>query len=270
MSSTTDIASIAPGAARLRRTWERPDDAWASVLLVHGLGEHSGRYEHVGEQMAEAGLAVYAFDLPGFGRSSGRRAFVDRFDDYLDAVEEELAPLIESDLPVVLLGHSLGGLIAYRYALSGRPQPDALVLSAPALGANTPAWQQSLSPLLARVIPKVAIPNPIDGEHLSRDPAVAEAYFADPLVITSATAKLGAEMFATMAACQPPAAPPMDCLVIHGGNDSLVPPSASAALGEHASVARTLYPSLRHESFNEPEGPEVITDVITWMKTHVG
>jgi len=170
VSSTTDIASLAPGAARLRRTWERPDDAWASVLLVHGLGEHSGRYEHVGDQMAEAGLAVYAFDLPGFGRSSGRRAFVDRFDDYLDAVEEELEPLIESDLPVVLLGHSLGGLIAYRYSLSERPQPDALVLSAPALGANTPAWQQSLSPLLARVIPKVAIPNPIDGEHLSRDP----------------------------------------------------------------------------------------------------
>ncbi len=270
MSTTTEIESSGGGGARLRRTWPQPDDAWASVLIIHGLGEHSGRYEHVGNQMAEAGLEVRAFDLPGFGRSGGRRAFVNSFDDYLDAVEEELVPLIESDLPVVLLGHSLGGLIAYRYALSNRPQPDALVLSAPALGANTPKWQQALSPFLAKVAPKLAIPNPIDGEHLSRDPAVAEAYFADPLVITSATTKLGAEMFATMAKCQPPAAPPMDCLVIHGGNDSLVPPSASAALGDHPTVARMLYPSLRHESFNEPEGPEVITDVITWVKAHVG
>ena len=270
MTSTIDIRTVSPGEARLVRSWVTPAKAHAAVLLVHGLGEHSGRYEHVGEQMSDAGLVVRAFDLPGFGRSSGRRAFVENFDTYLDAVEEELASMVELGLPTVLLGHSLGGLIAYRYALSKRPQPDFLVLSAPALDADTPAWQRTLAPILARVVPKFALPNPIDGEQLSRDPAVGEAYFADPLVITSATTRLGAEMFRVMAASRPMVAPPMPCLVIHGGSDALVPPSASAGLGELPGVVRTLYPSLRHESFNEPEGPEVITDVTTWIKAQVG
>lgn len=270
MTSTTTIESVAPGGARLIRTWEPPQDPVAAMLLVHGLGEHSGRYEEVGELLTQAGLVVRAFDLPGFGRSSGRRAYVDDFDEYLEAVEQELTALSASGLPTVVLGHSLGGLIAYRYALSTRTQADLLVLSAPALGANTPGWQRTLAPFMAKVAPKLALPNPIDGEQLSRDPAVGEAYFADPLVITAATTRLGAEMFRMMAASQPVVSPPMPCLVIHGGSDSLVPPAASAALGDLPGVRRTLYPSLRHECFNEPEGADVITDVATWIRAQLG
>lgn len=269
MQSTTEVRTNGQNAGRLIRSWPVPSAPWASVLIVHGLGEHSGRYDDVGSQMAEAGLEVRSFDLPGFGQSSGRRAYVDDFDELLDAVAEELAPLLVKSVPSVLLGHSLGGLIADRYVRTQRPQPDLLVLSSPALGANTPAWQRALAPFLAKVAPKLSIPNPIAGEALSRDPAVAEAYFADPLVITSATTKLGAEMFRVMAESDPTKPFPMPCLIIHGGADPLVPPASSAALAQHSGVNRTLYPALRHECFNEPEGPEVVADVISWIRSQV-
>jgi len=265
VSQTEEIA-LSDGETRLVRWWNA-EDPWAHVLIVHGIGEHSGRYERVGTQLAEAGIAVRALDLPGCGASSGTRAYVDSFDRFLDAVEEELTPLSS---PAFLLGHSLGGLITYRYALSSRPQPDGYILSAPALGANAPAWQRKAAPFLAKVAPKLPIPNPIKGEQLSRDPEVAEKYFADPLVYTSATALLGAELFAAIDASNPVQPLGAPALVIHGGSDSLVPAQASVALGEMDNTKRILYPALRHEMFNEPEGPEVVADVIGWIKEAVG
>ena len=261
------VQSVTVGSAtRLVRTWERPERPWAALLLVHGIGEHSGRHEHVGQQLTAAGIKVRSFDLPGFGGSGGHRGHVETFAEYLDVVGEELGEVAEPDLPRVLLGHSLGGLIALRYALTRSPAPDLLVLSAPAIEATVPAWQRTLAPVLSKIAPKLALPNPIAGDQLSRDPAVGAAYFADPLVHTKATTRLGAEIFAAMAAVEG-AVPDMPTHVVHGGADSIVPAKVSAPLG--ATKSRKLYPTLRHELFNEPEGPEVIADIVEWLRAEV-
>lgn len=236
------------------------------MLIVHGIGEHSGRYEHVGEFFTEAGFAVHAFDLPGFGRSGGRRAHVESFDLFLDVVEERLAAVGLDGRPTVLYGHSMGGLIALAYCLSQRQPPDFAVLSAPALDANVPTWQRKGAPLLGRIVPKLPVASPIDGEQLSRDPAVGEAYFADPLVVTSTTAALGSELFATMDATRPQIGQlTVPTYVFHGGADTLVPPQFSAPLQDVAAVTRRLWPSLRHEAHNEPEYRQVLGEVLAWL-----
>lgn len=262
MGSLAQPAPLAGGGSQLVRSWSAINP-WAGMVIVHGLGEHSGRYEQTGSLFAEAGIEVRSFDLEGFGASTGRRAFIDNWAMYLDQVQEHLLTVPN---PRILLGHSLGGLIAAEYALTERTQPDALVLSAPALGGGQ-AWQRALAPVLAKIAPKLKVPTAIKGEQLSRDPAVGEAYFADPLVQTSATASLGANIFAaqdrTLAALNRLQGP---VLVIHGGMDTLVPPTASLPLDELSNVERRLYLTLRHEMFNEPEGPEVIGEVVAWLR----
>jgi len=253
---------------RLRRTWQATEP-WATVLIVHGLAEHSGRYERTGGLLAEAGLTVYSFDLCGHGSSAGDRCHVDQFSDYLDEVEEELAAVRVTGLPVVLLGHSLGGLIVLDYLTSDRPAPDFAVASAPGLGGGK-AWQRALAPVLGRFVPKLGIPTAIAGEQLSRDPAVGEAYFADPLVSTKTTARLGAELFeAGNRVRRRLGNLSVPTLVIHGGADDVVPPSISAPLADLPGVERRLYPKLRHEPLNEPEGPEVVADIVGWLRSAV-
>lgn len=244
----------------LRRIWTPVGKAWADVVIVHGLGEHSGRYERTGSLMADAGLKVWSFDLIGFGASGGRRAYVDSWDRFLD---QTAAHVEAAGRPRVLLGHSMGGTVALDYVLSGRTSPDLLVLSAPALGGGA-AWQRKLAPLLASAVPGLSIPNALKGEQLSSDPAVGEAYFADPLVLTKSTARLGAELFAAMDRCRAGLAElKIPTLVMHGAADTIVPPQVSAPLAEVSE--RRLLPGLRHEIFNEPEGPEVVAQVIEWI-----
>ena len=261
--SVGTIRRLADGTPELVRRWMPRSSAWASVVLVHGLGEHSGRYERTGGLLAEAGLAVEAFDLVGFGGTGGRRGDIESWDTYLEQVHDHLTTV---DSPAVLLGHSMGGLIALDYLLSGRPRPDLAVLSAPGLGGGK-AWQRKVAPLLARLAPTAAIPTKIDGSQLSRDPAVGEAYFADPLVLTRVSARLGAELFGAidrvLAGLDRLEVP---TLVLHGGADTLVPPQASLPLAKVPCVERRVYPKLRHELFNEPEGPEVVGDVVAWIE----
>lgn len=250
---------------RARREWPTPGDATGNILLVHGLGEHSGRYEHVGEWFAARGYSVSAFDLPGFGLSGGHRAHVETFQTYLDAVAEEI-DLLPTDAPRILYGHSLGGLIGLSAALSLTDKPDRLVLSAPAVDATVPAWQRASAPYLAKIFPKLALANPISGDQLSTDPAVGEAYFADPLVYTKATTALGAALFAQMEWVQSYLAElAVPTYVLHGTDDTLVPPAVSAPLGGIPGVTRKLWPGLRHECHNEPSWEEVLTAVLEWL-----
>src|SRR4051795_4806197 len=152
MPSVVSHAKAGDGAELLVRLWPADDaDAggeltgspWASVLLVHGLGEHSGRYEHVGDQLAAAGLAVSTYDHRGMGGSGGRRGDVERWSLYHDDLAERLADVRASAAgrPVVLYSHSLGSLIAAGYLLTSRPKPDIAVLSSPALDSALPGWK---------------------------------------------------------------------------------------------------------------------------------
>jgi acylglycerol lipase len=280
MPSNVSHVTVADGTDLLVRHWPAAGSEtaagsattarpWASVLLVHGLGEHSGRYEHVGDQMAVAGLDVYAYDHRGAGGSGGRRGHVDRWSQQHDDLDERLRAIRASAAgrPVVLYGHSLGGLIVLGYLLTDRPGPDLAIVSAPALDANLPSWKKALAPILGRIAPTLAVPNGFDGSTLSRDPSVAAKVDADLLAAKASTARFGAEALAEQARVRRGHADlALRILVLHGLDDGLVPARASEILASLPNVVRRTYPGLRHELHNEPEGPEVIDEMIGWIR----
>ena len=268
--STLELRGVGAECVAVR-SWVPPMDVKASVLIVHGLAEHSGRFEHVGTFLSERGYRVTALDLPGCGESGGRRSHMESISEFHDAIEALVFELRDAGLPVILYGHSLGGLTSLTYSLDPeRAQPDLLVLSAPALDAEVPMWQRKSAPLLARIAPTLALANPVDGAHLSRDPSVAEAYFSDPLVYTKATVAFGAASFAAMAdAKERMGELDIPTYVFHGGQDALVPPQFSAPLADLDCVTRRLWPSLRHETHNEPEWEDVLGELVAWLDERV-
>ena len=242
---------------------------WASVLIVHGLGEHSGRYEHVGDQFVSAGLDAYAYDQRGNGGSGGRRGHVDRWAQHHDDLEARLGAVraASTGRPVVLYGHSLGGLIVLGFLLTDRPKPDLAVLASPGLDSTLASWKKALAPVLGRLTPTLAIPYGIDGSTLSRDPSVAAKAAADPLNATSSTARFVAEALKEQTRVNRDyAALTLPTLVLHGEDDGLVPPAASEILATLPNVQRRTYPGLRHELHNEPEGPQILDEVIAWIR----
>ena len=266
-SSETSLITSADGMPLLVRRWAA-SNPWARMLLVHGLAEHSGRYERTGRLLAEAGIDVTAFDLRGHGGSGGRRGDVEHWTDYLDDIAVRLAAVrAEADgRPVVLFAHSYGGLICTDYVLSGRPAPDLFVLSAPALDDGLPRWQHIIAPLIARIWPTLAFKNAWSPDVLSRDPEVGRLVRLDPGSPERMTTRLGAFGFeaqervrATLATLD------VRTLVFHGSDDRLVPPAATEPFKGRPGVTRRVYPGLRHETLNEPEGPQIVADVIAWL-----
>ena len=250
---------------RLRtRTWA-VDDARGQVVIVHGLAEHSGRWEHVGARLAEAGLHTVAYDWRGHGESGGDRGDFESFDHMLDDLECVFTRL-DRHRPRFIYGHSTGGLFAAGYATTDRPQPDGYVLSAPALDANVPAAKRAAARVLGRVAPKLRLSSPVKAEQLSSDPAVGEAYFADPLLQFPQTTRSGLALLEAMTWTKSRLDRiTIPTLVIHGADDELVPPEASAPLAGVSVCRRTLYSGYRHELHNEPDGAAVIDDVIDWI-----
>lgn len=264
MSSVTSTRPHPEAVTEFIREWI-PEETRAYLILVHGIAEHSGRYERVGEQFADAGFHVRSFDLIGAGQSGGRRWHIEDWAQYHEQIEAHVSWAKDTGLPVVLMGHSMGGNLALGYALSDRVEPDLLILSTPAVDAKA-AWQKVVAPVMARIAPRVSISTPVNVEELSRDPAVGEAYLADPLVILKATPKFGDEFLKSMKELQGSLQElDIPTLVTHGGSDKLVPPQVSAPLGELDVCERRLYPGLRHEVLNEPEGPEVVREMIDWI-----
>jgi alpha-beta hydrolase superfamily lysophospholipase len=267
--STTEQLLAADGVGLLVRRWDCPNPR-ARMLLIHGLGEHSGRYEHVGDFFAARGFDITAFDLRGHGASGGNRVDIESFQQYLDDVSIVFEQ-IPDDLPRIMYGHSMGGLIAVSYGVSTRRQPDLFVLSAPALSAQVPLVLRWGVKVLTRVRPGFRAPNSIKGEQLSRDPAVGAKYFADPLVETKGTARFGANLFAQMESLRGRYAElTKPTLVIHGAEDTLVPPRASAPLAALDNVERKVFAGLRHETHNEPEQDEVLGFVASWLDSQLG
>jgi acylglycerol lipase len=272
VTSTTLRAPADDGTELFVRSWKPADKSWAFVLLVHGIAEHSGRYEHVGAWLAAAGLDVTAYDQRGFGASAGRRAFVESWGVVHDDLEAQLAGVRAraGGGLVVVYGHSLGGLIALGYVLTDRPKPDALVLSAPAIEAAIPGWKRTVAKLLGRVAPNVEIKNALDGGDLSRDPAIAEDYFADPLNCHTTTTRFAAAALAEQTRVQARLGDlSVPTLVIHGGADRIVPVGSSEAMASIHGVTRLTYPDHRHELHNEPDGPEILDDVVAWLRAHI-
>ena len=278
MPSIVSHVHAADGTDILVRRWPADEaeaggawagSPWASVLIIHGLGEHSGRYEHVGDQFASAGLETYAYDQRGNGGSGGRRGHVDRWAQYHDDLEARLGAVRAGSAgrPVVLYGHSLGGLMVLGYLLTDRPKPDLAILASPGLDSTLASWKKALAPVLGRLTPTLAIPNGVDGSTLSRDPSVAAKAAADPLNATSSTARFGAEALKEQTRVNRDfAGLTLPTLVLHGEEDGLVPPAASEILASLPNVERRTFPGLRHELHNEPEGPQILDEVIAWIR----
>ncbi|MDE0375896.1 MAG: lysophospholipase [bacterium] len=269
-ATSMEIVTTRGGVTELRRRWEA-EDPWASLLIVHGLAEHSGRYRNVGARLAAAGIDTHAFDLMGFGASGGTRADVAHWHTYLFQLSDNLARLPDRGLPRVVLGHSVGGLLTIDYAMSRHRQPDLVVLNAPAVDAVVPAWKRRASPILAGLVPTLTLANPIDPYQIFSDPATTAGYLADPLLEPRTTVRLGAHLLSAMdrvtASVDRFTAP---CLLTHGADDTLVPPATSVALGRLPNVERRLYPGTRHASLQEPAGGMILDDIVAWIRAMTG
>lgn len=253
------------------------DQARAQCLLVHGLGEHSGRYRHVAEALNRAGFSVWALDYRGHGRAGGRRGHCGGFDELLDDVGTLVARArAESPAPpTVLVGHSLGGLLALAYALTSPTTLAAVVASSPALElAVPPPWtERLLAAVLGRLWPTCAVPNGVHPEWLSHDPAVVAAYRADPLVHRTVT--LGGYLAVRKAMAsvrRRAAAMAVPCLILQAGDDRIVSAAASrafaAAVPTPGSACR-VYDGWYHELFNEPGRQEVLDELRRWLEARL-
>lgn len=268
-SEGTEVISRS-GSTQYRRTWDHPNPT-ARVLLLHGIAEHSGRYEHVGSTLRDAGFSVMSYDHHGHGRSGGVRGHVPSFETFLDDVEDNLAELRDSGDPVILMAHSMGGLIATAYCVSDRPQPDVLLLSGPALGAEVPKWQSVGAPIIGKFAPKLFIKNEFDGSLLSSNPAVGIMYRDDPLRINGATAGLGLELFKAMDDTNARLSNlSIPTIVIHGGADRIVAERFSAPIGELAIATRHVLPGLEHEILNESSWKTTMSTFIHFAKGALG
>jgi alpha-beta hydrolase superfamily lysophospholipase len=273
--AVSSIATVAArdGTALLTRTWPTPGEPWGTILVVHGLGEHSGRHHATGGPLASAGLAATSYDQRGFGASGGRRAFVARWDELLDDIEDRLDAGRIDGLPAAIYGHSLGGLVVADYLLSNRSRPDFAILSAPALDGGN-AVLRALAAVLSRVRPTFAIANPWDAAQIARDPAPAIVADPDPLALGHTTARLGHHLFRAMdrvnARLQREGGFPLPVLVVHGGDDRLVPTVSSAFLEGFATTERRVYPGVRHEPHHDPfDGERIVVEMIDWLRVEM-
>jgi alpha-beta hydrolase superfamily lysophospholipase len=258
------------GTALLTRSWPPDGEPWASLLVVHGLGEHSGRHEATAGRFAAAGIATASYDQRGSGASAGRRGDVERWASFLDDIEDRLAASRRLGLPAAIYGHSLGGLVLADYLLDDRPLPDVAILSAPALGARVNPVLRRAAPLLAAILPRVSISNPWEGAALSRDPAIGAAVAIDPLCESRTSFRLGNGLFRAMDRVRSRLAQrggfPLPILLVHGGADPLVPAETSAFAGSYPSVERRVYPDVRHELHHDPvDGARIVDEMAAWL-----
>lgn len=272
MRRSQDSLRSPHGHALFWRSWLPPEPERV-LLLVHGYAEHSGRYEHLGAWFAARGFAVYSYDKLGHGRSEGHRGHVPGFAILLDDLEKMLEHVRREHpgLPILLVGHSMGGLVTANLLVERHPDVAAAVLSAAALepGTRPSRLRLALARLLRHVAPRLSLPGGIDPNGLSRDPEVVRAYVEDPFVFThmppSTAVEALAAMERTLAGAERVSVP---VLVLHGQDDTICSASGSRrfhqALRTRGSLLR-VYPKLRHEIFNEPEQEEIFRDMLDWL-----
>lgn len=277
MPTLTLPAGSAGAGAKLHVThWLPEGRPKAVVLLAHGYAEHAGRYDYVAKRLTDAGYAIYAVDHWGHGASDGEGGFVPRFSAFLDGMSE-LLTLVEvnhGDMPRLLLGHSMGGLIATLFLIERQQAFVAAAVSGPAIVPAEPPSRFTvwISRFLSRFFPRLGVLS-LDAAGVSRDPAVVAAYQADPLVYGGKIgARLGKEFMDAMAVAQADAPKiRLPLLIQHGEADRLTAPEGSRFLFANvASIDKRLeiYPGLFHEIYNEPERDAVLDDLIDWYDRH--
>jgi acylglycerol lipase len=259
------------------QAWLPEGSSKAVLLIVHGLGEHCGRYMNVVDHFVPLGYAVYGLDQIGHGKSEGMREGIERFEDYTDTlrVYSELVKGWQAGKPIFLLGHSMGGLITSCYLLDHQADFRGAVISAPLIkaGGNISQATILMGKILSALAPKMGL-LPVDAESISRDPEVVKAYVDDPLVFHGKTpARLAAELLKAMLRITKEARKiTLPFIVLQGSGDKLVDPSGARILYDKASSKDKtikIYQGLYHEVFNEPERGRVLKDVETWLAEHL-
>jgi alpha-beta hydrolase superfamily lysophospholipase len=273
----TAPVTAADGTRLFVRRWATSGDAWGTVQIVHGLGEHIGRYAAVAEALNAAGWHVIGHDHRGHGQSGGARGAIPAADTLLRDLTAVMDAHRTRHGRHVLLGHSMGGLVAARFVAEGlQPQPaawfrelDGLVLSSPALDPGMNPLQKALLALLGPLAPGLALGNGLKPDWISRDPAVVQAYTADPLVHDRITPRLVRFIVDGGLAVQ--AAAPrwnIPTLLMWAGADRCVSPQGSArfaAAALPAFLTARPFGAMFHEIFNEPERAEVLAQLIRWL-----
>jgi acylglycerol lipase len=265
----------AAGVEIFWRAWLPIGEPRAVIVLAHGAGEHLGRYEHVAARLISEEFAVYALDHRGHGRSDGPRALIDRVANAVADVDQ-LVARAGSEHPetgVFLLGHSMGGCLAVRYAINHQDRLRGLLLSGPLAALDAaPAPVRLIARGLSAVAPRLGV-FAVDASLVSRDPEVVRAYENDPLVHHG---KLPVRTVAELAAAVESFPATVDAitvptLIMYGTADRLAPPAGSVMLSERiSSTDKTVIPyeGLYHEIFNEPEQRQVMDDMCVWLVEH--
>ncbi|GAB5535352.1 MAG: alpha/beta hydrolase [Rubricoccaceae bacterium] len=272
MQHTSATISSTDGLKLFTRHWAPDRPTVAHLFLVHGVHEHSGRYAYVASHLMQHGIEIHALDLRGHGQSEGLRATVGSFAEYSDDVALALMPVLEiaGDVPVFLMGHSMGGLVVSRMVVDhGADGLAGIVLSSPALAVDAPAPLRALAPVLARWLPKLPVGS-VDLSVLSHDPRVERAYRDDPLCTKRGLrAALGYEIIQSIEHVrQRVDAFAMPLYAFHGTADALTMPEGSKWIVEHApSADKTLklYEGFYHETLNELGRDTVLAHLTAWV-----
>ena len=256
--------------------WEPALPPKAVVCLVHGLGEHIGRYQHVAEAFNQAGIAFVGYDQRGHGKSPGKRGHVPSYETMLDDLEnlQGKAQKRYLGIPCFLYGHSMGGSEVLIYALRRQPKIAGVISTSPWLKLvnETPAWLRNMAKVLNSIAPGFTQANGLDLPGLSRDPAVVQAYRADPLVHNQISARLGYEsILSGLWALEHANELTIPLLLVHGSADRLTSAPASQDFAARAGDMCTLkiWDGFYHETHNEPEKTQVIAYTIEWVEQHL-
>lgn len=242
------------------------------VLLVHGLGEHAGRYDHVARRLNDWGFAVRGYDQYGHGESGGIRGGLPDeqrlFDDLADVLDSTRARM-DPATPLILFGHSLGGLVAARFVSLQRRPVEGLVLSSPALDLGLSFWQRLLMAVLPRIAPDLCVRNGLDPRLISHDPAMVRAYQQDRLIHDRISGRLARFMVDAGVATRALAAQwTVPTLLLYAGADRLVNPAGSRAFAGAAPagvVSAHCFEGAYHEIFNELEREPVFEQLKQWL-----
>ncbi len=254
----------------------RPQNPKAVVLLVHGLGEHAGRYEHVAQAFNDHGYALVGFDHPGHGKSDGVRGHIPSYAVVTDFITRLLSEISGSypGLPQFLYGHSMGGNIGLYYLLTCRPQLAGAIITSPGLGTTepVPAWKTLMGKVLFNIAPAMQMDNGLNLAGLAHDPTVIQAYKDDPLVHGKISVRLGIEMLGNGKDIVARAAefPDTPLLLMQGSQDPIVSPQVTDQFAKayHGNLTYKVWDGLYHELHNEPQKPAVIQTMIDWLDAH--
>lgn len=257
------------------QSWTAHGKARAAVALVHGLGEHSGRYQRVAEKLPAAGFSLTAYDLRGHGRSGGPRVFAPSYEALMRDIDEHLEQTRRRfpGLPVFLYGHSMGGAQVLAYALKRNPSLAGVIASSPLLapGIKVPPLKLSAGRLLSRIAPKVTISTNVPWDSLSRDPALIESTKKDPLYHEGTSARLGAEFLDAGEWITAQNKFPLPLLLMQGTGDRHVSPQATIEWAKKlpGDVTLKVWDDGRHELHNDIEKDKVVDFTISWLTKHL-